>query len=317
MQRNLDADRIIANLKWSSDKRDWESDIYYDSLTHDAQYLYLLSRHFPTRLNDLPPTMLQGVARWVSGGNVNSLSASYTLLALDAYSRAAGTTLKLSISEVGKDGQERALTLPGGAVPKVSISQNAAGIQFRREGQLPAYYAVDESGFDRNPPATALTQGVEIIRELLDMKGNPLVRPKVGEEFLVQIRLRSTERESIPQLAVVDLLPGGVEAVLELQPPPADTSEGEDPAVPRRRTGFAALPIGLADKSTWIPYHVDVRDDRLVLYGDVGRDARTFVYRVRATNAGIFQTPPPFAEGMYDRKIAGSGLAGKLEIVKP
>ena len=32
---------------------------------------------------------------------------------------------------------------------------------------------------------------------------------------------------------------------------------------------------------------------------------------------GVFQTPPPFAEGMYDRKIAGSGVAGKLEIVKP
>jgi uncharacterized protein YfaS (alpha-2-macroglobulin family) len=108
-----------------------------------------------------------------------------------------------------------------------------------------------------------------------------------------------------------------VEAVLELQPP-ADSSSGVDPsAAPGRRAGFAALPIGLPDKSTWTPYHVDVRDDRLVLYGDIGRDARAFVYRVRATNAGVFQTPPAFAEGMYDRKIAGFGLAGKLEIVKP
>jgi uncharacterized protein YfaS (alpha-2-macroglobulin family) len=38
---------------------------------------------------------------------------------------------------------------------------------------------------------------------------------------------------------------------------------------------------------------------------------------VRATNAGVFQSPPAFAEGMYDRKIIGTGLAGKLEIVKP
>ncbi len=149
------------------------------------------------------------------------------------------------------------------------------------------------------------------------MKGNALTRPKVGEEFLVQIRLRSTQLENVPQVAVVDLLPGGVEAVLELQPP-ADTSEGVDPAAaPGRRAGFSRLPIGLPEKSNWTPYHIDVRDDRIVLYGDVGRDARTFVYRVRATNAGVFQAPPPFAEGMYDRKIAGSGFAGKLEIVKP
>ena len=41
----------------------------------------------------------------------------------------------------------------------------------------------------------------------------------------------------------------------------------------------------LAEKSTWTPEHVDVRDDRVTLYGDVGKDVGTFVYRVRATNA--------------------------------
>jgi len=60
-----------------------------------------------------------------------------------------------------------------------------------------------------------------------------------------------------------------------------------------------------------------VRDDRLVLYGAIGRNAATFVYRARATNAGVFQSPPAFVEGMYDRTIIGRGLAGKLEIVKP
>jgi uncharacterized protein YfaS (alpha-2-macroglobulin family) len=112
MQRNLDADRIIANLKWSAEKRDWLQEIYYDPLSHDAQYLYLVSKHFPGRLSNVPPSMLQGVAAWVSGGNVNSLSASYTLLALDTYAKAAGNTLKLTISEVGGDGRERLLPLP-------------------------------------------------------------------------------------------------------------------------------------------------------------------------------------------------------------
>ena len=60
-----------------------------------------------------------------------------------------------------------------------------------------------------------------------------------------------------------------------------------------------------------------MRDDRVVLYGDIGKDAAAFVYRVRATNAGVFQTPPAFAEGLYDRKTAGVSLAARLEIVKP
>jgi len=89
---------------------------------------------------------------------------------------------------------------------------------------------------------------------------------------------------------VVDLLPGGTEPVLDF-------------AVP--------------DKSNWTPQHADVRDDRLVLYGDISKDAATFVYRVRATNAGVFQAPPAFAEGLYDPKTTGISLPGKLEIVKP
>jgi uncharacterized protein YfaS (alpha-2-macroglobulin family) len=318
MQRNDDAERIIRTLIWSENKRDWTADIYYDRLTHDAQFLYLIARHFPARLTALPPTMMEGVARTVTNGEANSLSAAYTLLSLDAYARAAGTAMKFGITEIGKDGRERVIPVPAGAIPKVNLSVNTARVQITKEGQLPGFYALNESGFERTVPPVILTQGVEIIRELLDKNGNALVRPKVGEEFLVRLRLRSTNSDSVPQIAVVDLLPGGVEPVLEITPPADSSAPGVDPAaVPGRAIGFSALPIGVPDKSTWVPQHIDVRDDRLVLYGDITRDARTFVYRVRATNAGVYQTPPAFAEGMYDRKINGLGLAGKLEIVKP
>src|SRR5204862_3513028 len=112
-------------------------------------------------------------------------------------------------------------------------------------------------------------------------------------------------------IAVVDLLPGGTEAVLELRPPADSSTPDADPAAVRQRAGrYSGLPVGLPDKSNWAPHHVEVRDDRLVLYGDVGKDASTFTYRVRATNAGVFQAPPAFAEGLYDPKTTGFGLAG-------
>jgi len=181
---------------------------------------------------------------------------------------------------------------------------------------LPAYFVLNQSGFERNLPAAEMNQGVEIIREFLDLKtSNQITKVKVGEEFLVRLRLRATKRDRLPQLAVVDLLPGGVEAVLELRPPADSTTPGADPANAPRAVG--SLPIGLPDKSNWTPQYADVRDDRLVLYGDATKDAGTFVYRVRATNAGVFQAPPAFAEGMYDRTVTGLGMAGKLEIVKP
>jgi len=115
----------------------------------------------------------------------------------------------------------------------------------------------------------------------------------------------------------VDLLPGGTEAVLELRPPADSNTAGEDPAAARQQSAPTRLPIGLSDKSNWTPQHADVREDRLVLYGGIGKDAGTFVYRVRATNAGVFQAPPAFAEGLYDPKTTGLSQGAKLEIVKP
>jgi uncharacterized protein YfaS (alpha-2-macroglobulin family) len=315
MQRNDDAERIVKSIPWTQQKRDWEPYIYYDPVTHDAQLLYLIAKHFPKRLSSVPPSVLEGIGNAVSGNKVSSLSAAYTLLALDAYGNASSSTGKLGISEIGKDGKEKALPLPVGSLPKVNIAEGVAKVQFSKDGPLAAYYVLDQSGFERNMPAAETSQGVEIIREFLDLKMNPVTKVKVGEEFLVRLRLRATKGDRLAQLAVVDLLPGGVEAVLELRAPADSSTAGTDPAL--AGGGAGALPIGLPDKSNWRPDYADVRDDRLVLYGDATKDAGTFVYRVRATNAGVFQAPPAFAEGMYDRTVTGIGIAGKLEIVKP
>jgi len=248
---------------------------------------------------------------------VTSLSAAYTLLALDAFATATTGTVKLGITQVDKDGRERPLTLPAGSMPKVSITQSAARLLFSKDGRVPAYYVVNESGFDRNLPSTELNKGIEIIHEFLDANGTPLTRATVGQDFLVRVRLRATNRDRMPQVAVVDLLPGGIEPVTELQLPADTSAAGVDPALMRRQAAVATLPVGVAERSDWIPNHVDVRDDRVVMYGEVTKDARTFTYRVRATNAGTFQTPPAFAEGMYNRTVTGLSLAGKLEVVKP
>ncbi|HTS26838.1 MAG TPA: alpha-2-macroglobulin [Bryobacteraceae bacterium] len=314
MQRNGDADRVIAKVPWSRAKHDFGEEIYYDSLVHDSQLLYLLARHFPARLAAVPPTVLEDIGGAVSDNRIDSLSAAWTLLALDAYAKAAGSEGKLAIAEVSADGRERALSLPAGAMPKAEISTNAAKVRFGKEGPLPGYYSLDQSGFDRVLPPSAVNQGVEVIHEFLDLQGNVISKVTVGQEFLVRVRLRPTVRASLSQIAVVDLLPGGTEAVLELRPPSDSTTPAADPASSQAAGG---LPIGLPDKSDWTPQHVDVRDDRVVLYGDLGKNASTFVYRVRATNAGIYQAPPASAEGMYDRKISGLSQPGRLEIVKP
>jgi uncharacterized protein YfaS (alpha-2-macroglobulin family) len=281
MQRNSDADRIIRKVPWSQQKRQWTDDVYYDPVVHDAQLLYLLARHFPDRVGSVPPAVLEGICQAVSGNRVSSLSASYTLLALDAYAKSAAPNMKLGIV---LGGQRQPST------SKVSVPLGAASVGFTREGSLPAYYSIGESGFDRNPPAAEITRELEVIHEFLDMKGNVTAKVEVGEEFWVRLRLRTVHRQRVSQIAVVDLLPGGVEPTLD----------------------------GLGGPgSNWTPRYVDRRDDRVILYGDANGEAATYVYKVRATNAGVFQSPPAFAEGMYNRQITGISQASKLEIVGP
>jgi alpha-2-macroglobulin len=281
MQRNPDADRIIRGVPWSPQKRQWMDDVYYDGVVHDAQLLYLLARHFPDRVSGVPATVLEGIGNAISGNQVSSLSAAYTMLALDAFAKTAAPKVKLGIVLGGK---------PQASISKVSVPAGIATVEFTREGSLAAYYSVNELGFDRNPPASETSRDIEVIHEFLDMKGNVTTKVKVGEEFWVRLRLRSTNRDRVSQIAVVDLLPGGVEPTLDRQTGPG---------------------------SNWSPQYVDRRDDRVVLYGDASKDAATYVYKVRATNAGAFQSPPAFAEGMYNRRITGMSQASKLEIVKP
>jgi uncharacterized protein YfaS (alpha-2-macroglobulin family) len=121
----------------------------------------------------------------------------------------------------------------------------------------------------------------------------------------------------VNDVAVVDVLPGGVEPVIELAPQADSSTPGVDPAMARKRGMMSALPVGVPEKSDWQPEHVDVRDDRVILYGTVSSAAHTFVYRVRATNAGTYHVAPAFAEAMYERTISALGPAAVLEVVKP
>src|SRR6185295_605466 len=97
-----------------------------------------------------------------------------------------------------------------------SIAEGTAKVQFSKRGPAQAYYSLNESGFDRTLPAAEITNGLEIIREFVDAAGAPLTRVTVGAEFFVRLRLRAIGRPWQPQIAIVDLLPAGVEPVLEL-----------------------------------------------------------------------------------------------------
>jgi uncharacterized protein YfaS (alpha-2-macroglobulin family) len=58
-----------------------------------------------------------------------------------------------------------------------------------------------------------------------------------------------------------------------------------------------------AGDSFWLPDYVDIREDRIVVYGSAGPRIASFSYRARAINSGSFTVPPLFAEAMYDKSV--------------
>ena len=79
----------------------------------------------------------------------------------------------------------------------------------------------------------------------------------------------------------------------------------------------AVLPAGAVDlvrEAGARQSALQVREDRVVLYGWVGSGAQRFVYRIKPTNRGTFRVPPVLVEGFYDRTAWGSGVGGTMTV---
>jgi uncharacterized protein YfaS (alpha-2-macroglobulin family) len=295
---------------------------YLDMLSRDAQLLHLTARHFPERLPKLKPETLEGMVKQIANGSYNTYSSGRTILAFDAYAAVAeilppGT---LTVSEVLRNNTTRPLNMPAGLIPRTSFSVDAAKLQFSNKSDLRAYYVVEQTGFDRNLPSTEIRNGFEILREYVDARGTPVKSVKVGDEIEVRLKFRAINRQPIYNVALVDLLPGGFDLVLNPAQPQAQEGEGE------ARNGTAEgeersegqkwrAPIG-TQRSTWRPDYADLREDRVVLYGVVNAEFQEFAYRIKATNTGTFVAPPAYGESMYERGVQARSLGGKIVVEK-
>ena len=158
--------------------------------SRDAQLLHLTAKHFPERLTRMKPDVIDTMVREISGGGYNTHSSANTILAFDAMA-AAGEKLPagaLSATEVLRNNSTRALTLPPGVLPRATVSVEAAKVQFGNKSGLPAYYVLEQTGFDRGLPEKEIKNGFEILREYVDAKGNPVKSVKVGDEIEVRLK---------------------------------------------------------------------------------------------------------------------------------
>lgn len=181
-------------------------------------------------------------------------------------------------------------------------------------------------------------KGLEVVRDYLDDAGKPVTSIKQGQEVTVRLRVRALGAPMRDNIAVVDLLPGGFETVMQYAAPAAAASqssasedecgeecgegeEGDGDGQPSRDgpdpNAAPAQTLALPG-SSFQPQHVEQREDRVILYGSIGGQASEFRYKVRANNSGNFVVPPAYAESMYERSVyAQGGPAGTLQVTAP
>jgi uncharacterized protein YfaS (alpha-2-macroglobulin family) len=195
------------------------------------------------------------------------------------------------------DGASRGELLP----EPFSISGDDLGgqeIRIEIEGSGRAYYRWEARGIPVGQTFREADEGLQLRRRYLDVAGAP-ARPDSlihGDMYVVELRVQALG-QSIDNLVIDDMLPAGLEI--------------ENPRLESRAA------VDWLPDNTLTPEHMDIRDDRLLLYLNLrsGVEQR-FYYAVRAVTAGDFVLPPVTGECMYDPALRSVSSSGSIRVVR-
>lgn len=249
----------------------------------DSQYLYLLARHFPERAKQLSSAQILAQLEPLFAGAYHTQAASYSILALSAYAKVTAEPGK-ALPQLLADGQALALIAN---LPYASARSSDEIKQLAVKADYPLFYALSEQGYAAALPTQPIADGLELVRDYLDVEGNKVTTINQGQLLTVRLRIRSLGKETIPNVVVTDLLPAGFEVVRS--------------SVPRQ-------------SHRWRADYLDIREDRLVWYGSFAPQMTELSYQVRVSAAGEFTVPVAAAEAMYDSRIRAQTAAGKLSV---
>ncbi len=252
---------------------------YFDPAVADALNVYLLHREFPQQAKAIAPKTYERLIAPIEEGTNNTLSSALTMLALEA---AAQNTPGSTIAFKQKIASGASLNFGAaqGWLHAGSFSADAKSLHIAKAGSGTVWYAMTEAGFDQSLAVKTQNNGIEVSKVYFDAQGSALTRPlKIGEELTVSIKLRSIDNAGHADIALIDLLPGGFEAI---------SDGGVDSAI--SSSGNAAA-------------HQEIREDRVVIYTTATDSISEYRYRIKATNAGKFARPRSFASSMYERKV--------------
>lgn len=279
LKMDKEANAMMAKVKRTVKISSADGYPFEDSLYYASMYLYIVSKYFPERLSDVTVEQLEFIENQLADQNYTTLSSAVTLLGLESYLDAVPTaeTGKYSLTEVAAK-TETPLVATGSPVFNATFSGKAEKLVMKNSEKTNMFYQVTQAGFMHDVPTKETKNGIEVYREFQNESGKTITSATIGDTVIVKIRFRTidSKRSVIPNIAVVDLLPAGLEV-------DADSIRNND--------------------KDYVPDYVDIREDRIVIFGSARDSFNTFTYKTHAINNGTFVVPPLFAEAMYDKSV--------------
>jgi len=287
LKKQKESHKLVSHYQLGNKQTDDMGD-FFSVTTQDAQYVYLLAKHFPVQLKKVGGDKIRRLVDPLFKGQYNTISAAYSTLALGAYTEQLPINIKhenIQFSAIAKGKEKVAL-----ATKKMPLSYAMVPVGSNRtqiETNQDFYYLMSQSGYDKSIPDKELSQGLEVTRAYFDSKGTDLAEFKQGQEVTVRIKIRALGKKYLSNIAITDLLPGGFEVIRS--------------SVPRTAYG-------------WKADYVDVREDRLVFYGSFDSSVTELSYRAKVTSAGTFTVAPLYARSMYNRSILAHTAGKSLKV---
>ncbi len=255
----------------------------FDSqLTQDAQHIWLLATHFPERAEKLDGEILLKFIEPIFEGRYNTISASYSILALGAYTKVTSdSSVDSAIEILAKSGSNyQSMAVEHNPFATATYDTSVTDLTLNADKSL--YYLNVQTGYDKLLPERPVSDNLEIYRAFYDENGKEVSTAEQGAELTATLRIRTTDNQRHSNIAVVDLLPGGFEVI----------RSSVD------RTAY-----------NWRADYIDIREDRVVYYGSFDAVTKELTYNVKVTAAGKFTVPPSYAESMYNRSVKAVSAA--------
>lgn len=296
----------------------------------------LAIKHFPDKANDVfTSKAFFSVIEFANRGQMNTYSASYLLMSLDALMKSGSAATNIEkIKFTAIDGADKKSEIK--IQKKIDLMEGYKKLVIENSGS-PVLLTYVNGGFNKNEAMAQNYQGLEISRTFETADGKPVTSTALGEEITVKVRARAS-RDDMSSVVIMDLLPAGFEVVMDSVRKTSDAyipgEESEEaPLYPDESTGesegemegdgASLWPIQLmlnkayAQTTSILPMYthlVDVREDRVNIYAMIGKDMVEYTYRIKAISKGHFRVPGIYAKGLYRTDLVGQSASGQIEV---